>query len=57
MAGKTWVPGLILALKVSKHYMTRWNTQLSVSLTAPQYTCMTSTLNAILACLALLGSE
>jgi hypothetical protein len=53
-APRTWEKGLYLVLNRSKHYITRWNPQLSANLTAPQYACVQDLLTAILACLALL---
>lgn len=55
MASRTWEKGLYIVLNHAKHYISRWNPQLSVNLTAPQYACVQSTLTAILACLALLA--
>lgn len=57
MALKTYIPALRLVLKAAYRYGTRWQTQLSGSLTSEQYTCLLSTLNAIADCLALLGEE
>lgn len=54
---RTWIPGLILVLKAARHYMTKWNSQLHDSLTSPQYTCLMSTLTAIIDCLNLLEVE
>lgn len=57
MGIRTFVPGLRAVLKAAHYYGTRYQTKLSGSLTAPQYTCLLSTLNAIADCLALLGEE
>lgn len=56
MAGsKTYIPGLRFVLGQAHKYGTRWQTQLAATLTEEQYNCLTSTLTAIAACLALLG--
>jgi hypothetical protein len=55
MATKTYVPRLRIVLGVAHKYGTRYQAQLSGSLTSDQYTCLTSTLAAIAACLTLLG--
>lgn len=57
MAGlKTYVPGLRLILKAAHRYATRYHAQLSVVLTTQQLACLTSTIQALADCLALLGS-
>jgi hypothetical protein len=55
MPVRTYVPGLRFVLNAAYKFGTRYQTQLSGSLTAPQLACLTSTLEAILACLVLLG--
>jgi hypothetical protein len=57
MASKTFVPGLRLVLGTAHKYGTRWQPQLSASLTTEQYSCLVSTLSAIAACLQLLGVQ
>lgn len=55
MAKKTYVPGLRLVLNAAYKFGTRYDSQLSASLTAPQYTCLKDVLIALASCLALLG--
>ncbi len=57
MPFRTWIPGLREVLKTAHYYGTRYQTQLSRSLTSEQYTCLLSTLQAIGDCLALLGTS
>lgn len=57
MSQKTYEQGLRLVLKAAHRYGTRYQTQLSGTLSSPQYTCLVSVIQAIADCLALLGSE
>ena len=57
MAIKTYVPGAILILKAVRHYLTKWNVELSHNTTSAQFTCINSTLTAVIDCLVLLGAE
>jgi len=57
VALKTYVFTLRLVLKEAHRYATRYQTQLSAHLTAPQYTCLVSTIQALADCLALLGEQ
>jgi hypothetical protein len=57
MATKLYVQGLRVVLNTAHRYGTRYQQQLSSSLDNAQYTCLVSTLQAIAACLALLGKE
>lgn len=54
MPQKVYWKGLELALRHTYRYGSRWDTQLSHSLTSDQYTCFRSVMVAIAACLALL---
>jgi len=54
MAFKTYVPGLVLIFKTAHRYATRYQAKLSVILTAPQYTCLLSTIQALADCLAVI---
>lgn len=54
---KTYVYTLRIVLKTAHRYATRYQTQLSGFLTAPQYTCLVSTIQALADCLALLGEQ
>jgi hypothetical protein len=56
MAQKLYVSGLRLALTQAHRYGTRYQKQLSLNLSGPQYTCLISTLAAIADCLQLLGT-
>lgn len=55
MAAKTYEQGLRLVLRTAHRYGTRYQTQLSGNLSSDQYACLITTLQAIAACLALLG--
>jgi hypothetical protein len=57
MAQKLYIQGLRVALNGAHRYGTRYQKQLSGTLTGPQYACLVSTLQAIADCLALLGSS
>lgn len=57
LVAKTYVPALRVVMKTAHKYGTRWQPQLSSTLTAPQYACLISTLAAIADCLALLGEQ
>lgn len=58
MAGiKTYIPGLRLVLGIAHRYMSKWQSQLSGTLTTAQYTCLLSTITAVSDCLAALGTE
>jgi hypothetical protein len=52
---KIFVPGLVLALRAAHRYSTRYQAQLSLHLTTPQYTCLVSTIQALADCLAILA--
>jgi len=56
MGLRNYVPHLRTVLKVAHKYATRYQSQLSLALTPEQYTCLTSTIQAIADCLALLGN-
>jgi len=53
MAAKTYVVGLRLALRKLIRYISRYQTQLSVVISADAYTCLLATLTAANECLAL----
>lgn len=55
MSLRTYVPALRLVLYTAHKYATKYQAQLSANLTAPQYTCLVSTIAALADCLALLG--
>jgi len=55
MAAKLYVSGLRAVLGTAHKYATRYQTQLSVNLTSPQYTCLLSVIAALADCLQLLG--
>jgi hypothetical protein len=56
MAGlKTYIPGLRLVLKTAHRFMTRWQSQLSGTLTEAQYACLVATIAAVAECLGALG--
>lgn len=57
MAQKTYVEGLRIVLNAAHKYGTRWQPQLAANLTGDQYSCLLSTLTAILECLVLLGPQ
>jgi len=57
MAVKTYEVGLRLILTQAHRYGTRYQARLAQFLTAPQYTCLVSTLQAIADCLAILGEQ
>lgn len=54
MADKVYWKALRLVLGTTKRYIQRWDIQLQVSLTAPQYACVVAVLDAIVECLAIL---
>jgi len=54
---KTYVFTLRKVLQVAHKYATRYQTQLSAHLTAPQYACLVDTIQAVASCLALLGEQ
>lgn len=56
MAVKTYIPGLRFTLNVAHRYATRYQSTLAGSLSAPQYTCLISVIQALADCLALLGA-
>lgn len=56
MANRTYVPGLRLVLNAAHRYSTRYQATLENNLTPAQYTCLQEVINALAACLALLGS-
>jgi len=49
-----YVVTLIVVLRKAHTYATRYQAQLSTSLTAPQYTCLVSTIQALADCLAII---
>lgn len=51
---RNYVPALIIVLKTAHKYATRYQAQLSASLTAPQYACLVSTIQALADCLSLI---
>lgn len=53
---RTYVPGLRLVLYTAHRFATRYQSKLSLALTSEQYTCLTSTIQAMADCLALLGN-
>lgn len=55
MAFRTYVPTLRVVLYTAYRFGTRYNRQLAGTLGAAQMACLTSTLQAIADCLALLG--
>jgi hypothetical protein len=57
VAQKTYVYTLRIILKEAHRYATRYQTQLSAFLTAPQYACLVDTIQALASCLALLGEQ
>lgn len=54
MASRTYIPQLRIVLRIAHRYGTRYQDTLANTLTAPQYTCLLSVINAIADCLALL---
>jgi hypothetical protein len=54
MAQKVYWKGLTLVLQRTARYGAKWDTQLSHSLTTPQYNCFRDVMTAIASCLALL---
>lgn len=54
MAKKVYWIGLEATLNITRRYIQRNQLNLQKNLTAPQYTCLLSVLNAILDCLAIL---
>lgn len=57
MALKTYVYTLRIVLREAHKYATRYQTQLSSFLTAPQYACLVDTIAALASCLAVLGEQ
>jgi len=53
---RTYVPGLRAVLYAAHRFATRYQARLATTLTTPQYNCLTSTIQAIADCLALLGA-
>jgi len=56
MASKTYVPGLIVALKLISKYGKKWQVHLQGNLTTPQYDCLVAVLDAVTACLVALNA-
>jgi hypothetical protein len=54
MTFRTYLPGLVLVLRAAHRYATKYQQQLSGTLSAPQYTCLVSTIQALADCLALI---
>jgi hypothetical protein len=54
MAQKVYWKGLELGASSLHRYISRYQQQLSVSLTGPQYACVTDLLAALASCLAIL---
>jgi len=54
MAQKVYWKALELNASFLHRYITRYQQQLSVSLTAPQYACVVDLLTALASCLAIL---
>jgi hypothetical protein len=54
---KTYVPTLRLVLGQAYRYVTRYQTQLSLALTAPQLECLAAVVSALASCLSLLGAN
>lgn len=55
MAFRTYIPVLRAVMYTAHKYATRWQPQLSESLSADQYACLLATITAIAECLAILG--
>jgi hypothetical protein len=51
MALRTYLPGFVLALRTLHRYATRYQTQISAVLTAPQLTCFLALITALAECL------
>jgi hypothetical protein len=56
IVNRIYVQGLTKIFKAAHKYGTRYQQQLSVHLTEPQYTCLLSSLQAIADCLAALAA-
>ncbi len=54
MAQKTYITGLVFALKAAHKYATRYQAQLNGFLTTEQYACLVDTIQALASCLALI---
>jgi hypothetical protein len=52
MGFRSYIPGLILALRQIYRYATRYSEQLSGVLTTQQQLCLTAVINAVAECLA-----
>jgi hypothetical protein len=57
MAQKLYIDGLRLGVSAAHKYATRYSPQLSVTLTAPQYTALLSFISCCAALLAELGKN
>lgn len=55
MAAKTYVPGLRVIATLSQRYATRYQKQLSGTLSAPQYTALLAFISCVAELLAALG--
>jgi len=55
MAAKTYVPGLRFTANVAQRYCTRYQKQLSASLTSDQYTALLAFITCVAELLAALG--
>lgn len=51
---RNYVPALIFVLRAAHKYATRYQAQLSNALSAPQYACLISTIQALADCLAII---
>lgn len=51
---RTYVPGLIFILRAAHKFATRYQQQLSTTLSTEQYACLVSTIQALADCLALI---
>jgi hypothetical protein len=57
MAIKTYIPGLVFILKAAHRYATRYQSTLALALTPDQLTCLTSTVQALADCLAIIHPD
>lgn len=57
VVAKTYVPSLRIVLNQAYRYATRYQSQLSSSLTPEQAACLSDVVAALASCLALLGAK
>lgn len=56
MPVKTYVPGLIRILRAAHFYMTRYQSTLANTISAPAYACLQDSIAAVASCLALIDA-